>query len=90
MLSEKKKCFKSLPALTKYTQPGNYNTRLNNPQEAVFILKQVLILEAYTKGNEIFSFIEFHLTISSGHLISDSSSVLTKFICIFILSSPND
>lgn len=52
MLSEKKKkCSKSLPAVMNYTQPGNYNTWLNNPQKACFILKQVLILEAYTKGN---------------------------------------
>lgn len=35
----------------KYTQPGNYNTQLNDPQKAGFILKQVLILKAYIKGN---------------------------------------
>lgn len=44
-------CSKSCPALMKNTQPGNYNTRLNDPQKAVFILKQVLILKAYIKGN---------------------------------------
>lgn len=38
----------------KCTQPGNYNTQLNNPQKAGFILKQVLILEANTTRNEIF------------------------------------
>lgn len=56
----------------KYTQLDKCNTQLSNPQKAVFILKQVLILEACIKGNEIFSLTEFHLTISSGHLISDS------------------
>lgn len=50
-LSEKKKCSKSLPALMKYTQPGNYNTWLNNSKKEVFILKHDFILETYTEGN---------------------------------------
>jgi len=90
MPSEKEKCFKSLPTLMKNTPPGNYNACLNNPQKAAFVLKQVLILETYNKDNEIFSLTESRLTISSAHLISDSSSVLTKLVCIFILRSPND
>lgn len=38
----------------KYTQTGNYNTQLNNPQKAGFTLKQVLIPEVNTTGSEIF------------------------------------
>lgn len=49
-----KNASKSLPALMKYTQTGNYNTQLNNPQKAGFTLKQVLIPEVNTTGSEIF------------------------------------
>lgn len=66
----------------KYTKPGNYNTWLNNSKKEVFILKHDLILKTYTEG-KLDILTKFHFTISSGHLISDSSSVLTEMIYIF-------
>lgn len=54
---------------------------VKQPLKAVFI-KQILMLKADTKGNQIFSLTEFHGTISPHQLPQDSSSVLIKFILL--------